>query len=393
MLTVHNYYQQSGGEDAVFEAESRLLETRGHAIRREVFTNDDIPADPSMIENVSLALSTVWSRKARHRIEAAVEAFRPDIAHFHNTFPLVSPASYAVCKQAGVPVVQTLHNYRLMCANGLLLRDGTDCRKCLHSRVPWPSILHACYRGSRRASAAVAIMQSTHRFLGTWSRDITIYIAVSNSAREIYLQGGLSPESVVVKPHFIDPDPGPGGHDGGYVLYVGRLSPEKGIETLLRAWALVPDGLQLKIVGDGPMAHTVSDAAARNPAIEWLGRRSRADTLNLMGEAAMLVFPSEWRETFGLTIIEAYSRGTPVVASPVGAAADLIQHWHTGIHFETANPADLARQIASLWNQPRARLKMGNNARSSYESLYTADSNYSQLLHVYEQAIAREPRV
>lgn len=389
ILSVHNYYQQPGGEDIVFESEATLLESRGHEVFREEFRNQDIPEDPSWVQSGHLALQTVWSREAERRIRDAIRRINPDIAHFHNTFPLVSPAGYAACRKEGVPVVQTLHNYRAICSKAQFFRDGRVCEDCLGRRLTWPGIVHACYRDSRPMSATVSAMQLTSRALGSWHSDVSVFIATSDVVREKHLAGGFPSNSVVVKPHFVDPDPGPGDHRGEFAVYVGRLSPEKGVSTLLRAWNEFPVEMPLKIIGGGPMAGVVEEASRRNRLIEWIGTRPINEVVRIVGDAELLVFPSIWQEPFGRTIIEAYARGTPVVASDIGASLELVRPGRTGTLFSTGDAVALGACVSELAADPSRLNEMGCQARVLFEQEYTAEPNYRQLIGIYEYAMDR----
>lgn len=389
ILTIHNYYQQPGGEDVVFEAEARLLERYGHEVVREEFRNETISEDRSLFESGQLAISTIWSRSAEQRIRAVIQDVQPDIAHFHNTFPLVSPAGYAACRKVGVPVVQTLHNYRAICSKAQFFRDGAVCEDCLGRLATWPGILHGCYRDSRPMSATVSAMQLFSRLRGTWHSDIDMFIAINRVVRDKYVQGGFPEEAIAVKPHFVDPDPGPGEHRGNFAVYVGRLSPEKGVTSLLQAWESAPGQMPLKIIGDGKLAGDVATAAERNPLIEWLGSQPLDRVVEIIGDAAFLVFPSIWQEPFGRTIIEAYARGTPVVASALGASLELVVPGKTGLHFEAGNPHDLARSVSEVARDPQRLEAMGREARSVFKAEYTADRNYRELLQIYQTAMAR----
>lgn len=300
VLLVHNAYREPGGEDAVFEEEAALLEARGHEVLRYRAHNDSVAG----MGRAALVAGTFWNRAVYREIGALVRRHRPAVVHFHNTFPLVSPAGYYAAASGGVPVVQTLHNYRLVCPNGLLFRDGRPCEDCLGRRFPWPAVAHGCYRGGRPATAVAAAMVSAHGAVGTWAGKVDAYVAPTEFAREKLVRGGLPPEKVHVKPNFVSPDPGPG-DGGGYALFVGRLSEEKGLGVLLAAWermgAAAPE---LRIVGDGPLAPVVARAAASNPRLRRMGRRTPAETRRLMKGAAVLVLPSEVYETFGRVAAE-----------------------------------------------------------------------------------------
>lgn len=315
ILLVHNYYQHRSGEEVVFDAEAKLLEARGHIVTRFTRHNDAVGG----MGRLALACATVWNRAAYQEIRVLLRQKRPDIVHFHNTLPLISPAAYYATRAEGVPVVQTLHNYRLVCPNALLFRDGHVCEDCMGKFVPWPGVVHACYRNSRVASGAIATMLSVHRGMRTWTRMVNVYVALSEFAREKFIRGGLPTEKVVVKPNFVDLDPGVGERKGGYALYVGRLSPEKGLDTLLAAWQRVAGKVPLKIVGDGPLADRVASAAREIGDVQWLGQQSRDKVLALMRNAFALIVPSVWYETFALVVAEAYAVGLPVIASRLGA--------------------------------------------------------------------------
>jgi glycosyltransferase involved in cell wall biosynthesis len=389
VMTVHNLYRRPGGEEVVFEAETSLLESKGHCVRREIFDSASIVDERSLLETSRLAASTIWSRAAADRIRNAIREFGPDVVHFHNTFPLVSPAAIRACQEEAVPVVQTLHSYRILCAQVFCLRDGRVCEDCFGRHFSWPGIWHACYRSSRAMSSVVSTMQLAYHRVAVRDRGVDLFVALSESSRQTFIRGGLPPERIAVKPNFVARDLGAGDHSGGFALFAGRLSPEKGLATLLEAWTKVGDGACLKIVGDGPMAGQVAEAATRSPAIEFVGRLALDDTLRLMGEASLLVFPSECNETFGLTIIEAYSRGTPVLASDLGTPRDLVDPGRTGVTFEAGNAQELSEKIVWLFDQPRLLEEMGRTARRRYEAEYTPERNYQQLMDVYRHAIER----
>jgi glycosyltransferase involved in cell wall biosynthesis len=387
ILIAHNYYQQAGGEDQCVAAEVALLRAHGHEVIPYCLHNDAI----NTMGRLQAAARTLWSRHAYRELRELLRQHRPQIAHFHNTFPLISPAAYYAARAESVPVVQTLHNFRLLCPNALFFREGRVCEDCLGRTVPWPGVVHKCYRGSRGASAAVAAMLATHRLFGTWRGAVDVYIALNEFSREKFIQGGLPADRIVVKPNFVYPDPGPGDGKGGYAVYVGRLSAEKGVDTLLKAWKEVGQAMPLKIVGDGPLASGVQLAAAENAGIEWLGKQSLDKVYELMGAAAFLVLPSECYENFPRVVSEAFAKGTPVVASNLGAMARLVEHGRTGLLFEPGISMDLAAQVRRLLNDPRELARMQAAARQEYEEKYTAQSNYRTLMGIYERALAPAP--
>ncbi|WP_047866009.1 glycosyltransferase family 4 protein [Rubrobacter aplysinae] len=382
VLTVHNEYQQAGGEDLVFEEEADLLEARGHQVMRYRTTNDRVEE----LGYAALTKETLWSSASYRELRDVMRTERPGVVHLHNTFPLISPSAYYAAASEGVPVVQTLHNYRLLCPNGLFYRDGAPCEDCLGKVVPWPGVLHACYRNSRAATGLVAAMLSAHRALGTYSSKVDAYVALTEFSRQKMVQGGLPPERLHVKPNFVYSDPGPGNGEGGYALFVGRLSKDKGIRTLLAAWQRLDKGVPLKIVGDGPLADLVARAAETNPRVEWLGRKTMQEVNALMRGALTLVFPSELYETFGRVAAESFAAGTPVVAANHGAVAELVEHGRTGLRFRPRDAADLASQVERLLGEPEGRARMRRAARAEFEEKYTAEENYRRLIGIYESA-------
>ena len=391
VLLVHNRYQQRGGEDAVFEAERDLLERHGHHVVCVEFDNDEIPERSSPIALARLAIETTWSRRAAARVGEAARRHEADVAHFHNTFPLVSPAAYSACHAAGAAVVQTLHNYRLLCPKAVLLRDGAPCEDCLGRTVAWPGVLHACYRGSRIETFTVVTMLAAHRLRGTWKRDVDRYIALSNFGKEKFVEGGLPSERIAVKPNFLAPDPGTGAHERDSFVFVGRLSEEKGLQVLLDAWSRAPLALPLEIVGDGPERRLVAMHAEQSRYIERLGLLPRADVLTVMKSVRALVFPSLWYEGWPVTIIEAFACGLPVIASRLGAMAEMVEDGRTGLLFTPGDPLDLAEKVRWAADHPAELDAMGAAARHAYEAKFTDDHNYGQLMAIYRQAIEQAP--
>lgn len=386
ILVVHNDYLQAGGEDLVFAEETSLLEEHGHEVLRHRVHNELA----SKMGRVKLAGKTLWNRSAYRELRALIRRERPGVVHFHNTFPLISPAGYYAAAAERVPVVQTLHNYRLMCPNGLFFREGRPCEDCTGKMVPWPGVVHGCYRGSRPATALTATMLSAHRAFGTWTNMVDVYVALTEFARSKFVEAGLPEDRILVKPNFVSPDPGAGAGQGGYALFAGRLSPEKGVETLLAAWEMMgEDAMPLKLAGDGPLSGLVRNAVRKNPRVEWLGHRSVEEVRRLMKEAALLVVPSEWYETFGRVAIESFAAGTPVVVASIGAIAELVEHGRTGLHFRPGDAADLARQVESLRECPSELAWMRRDARIEFERKYTAARNYALLAGIYTSAIER----
>ena len=334
-----------------------------------------------------LAANTVWNRASRREIRDLIRRERPDLAHFYNTFPLLSPSIYGACREEGVPVVQSLHNYRLMCANATFFRSGRPCEDCLGKAVPIDAVVHKCYRGQRGASAAVVAMQMTHRGLGTWANSVDLYLAgVTEFARDKFVRGGIPAGKIVLKPNFVFPDPGPGSGKGGYALFIGRLTPEKGVQVLIEAWKRIGNRVPLKIVGDGDLASLVQ-SAAKEPGIAWLGRKPLAETHALLKEASFLVFPSIWYEALPRTIVDSLAVGTPVLASNRGAMGDMIVEGVNGLLFRPDDPADLADKALQLAADPAKLKRLRAGARADYERHYTAERNYDMIMDAYRRVL------
>jgi glycosyltransferase involved in cell wall biosynthesis len=381
ILSAHNFYRQPGGEDLVFAAEAELLERAGHIAVRYEDHNLRISAG-----GMNAMVDTLWSRDAYNSIESLGRSHRPDVVHFHNTFPLISPSAYYAAARQGAAVVQTLHNYRLLCAGATFFRDGRPCEDCITASWPWRGAVHGCYRGSRPASLAAASMVGFHRVRHTWTRMVDAFIVLSKFAREKFVLGGLPPEKIFVKPNFLHPDPGKGTGAGGYALFIGRIAIGKGLATLLDAWERLPD-VPLKIVGDGPLARTRS-----LPNVTWAGQQPHAPTMDAMRQAAVLIFPSIWYEMAPLTIIEAFAAGLPVIASDLGAAAEMVRDGHNGLLFRPGDAGDLAAKVRWAFEHPEELQAMRAAARREYEEKYTAERNYKMLMDIYETAIENARR-
>ena len=389
VLSIHNFYQQAGGEDQVFANETALLESHGDEVVRYTVHNDDVRG----MGGLALARATLWNRDAYDALRAVIRERRPDVLHAHNTFPLISPAAYAAAADEGVAVVQSLHNYRLLCANVFLYRDGHVCEDCVGRRIPWPAVAHRCYRGSVAASAAAAGMVQLHRARGTWRRDVDVYVALTEFARDKFVANGLPADRVVVKPNFVAEGPGPSGVPGEYALFVGRLSPEKGVGTLLAAWALDATLPRLVVVGDGPMADTVRHAAANDPRIEWRGPLGRTEIAAAYRSAAFLVCSSEWYEGFPMVLAEAFASGLPVVAASIGAMGIIVEDGRTGWHFTAGDASALATAVRRAWaGRAGEAMNFAAAAFAQYRARYSPEVNYGQLRAIYARALETRAR-
>ncbi len=385
VVMFHNEYAEPGGEDLSASMESALLRDRGIEVLDYRASNRDVLRG----SRSDLAV-TMWRSHFNRRVYADVRRFcrerRPQVAHVQNFWFALSPAVHAACHHEGVATVQTLRNYRLLCVNAFLMRDGRPCEDCV-GKVPWRGIMHACYRDSRLSSALVARMIQYNRWRGTWNDDVDVFVALTPFARGRFIAGGLPADRLVIKPNTVA-DPGPAPPPGKGAVFVGRLSPEKGIEALLAAWESLP-GIPLTIVGDGPLRETTERAAARAGHITFLGRRSSQECFDAIRQSALLVMASRWYEGFPRVIVEALAVGRPVVAPRLGSMADLVRDGVTGLLYDPGSAADLARCVEQIANRPSVAVEMSRAARAEYESAYAPESNAAQLLDVYRQALRR----
>lgn len=386
IVQVHNTYQRPGGEDVVFEQECRMLEGAGHEVIAYRRSNWDAEAYRG-VRLLGLAKRTVWASDTRRNFLRLLQREKPDVVHVHNTFVMISPSLYSACYEARVPVVQTLHNYRLLCPAGTFFRDGKVCEECLGGSL-WRSVEHACYRQSYPASAVVALMLAAHRLRDTWNREISCFVALSEFARNKFVEGGLPREKIFVKPNFVSPDPGARTGPGDYALFVGRLSPKKRVDTVLAAWKRLPPSIPLHIIGDGPDREQLAAEALRDglTQVQFKGQLPREQTLAAINQARFLVFASEWYENFPVTIAESFACSTPVICSRMGAMQEIVSDGRTGIHFTPADSEDLAGKVEWAWNHPGEMSAMGRQARAEYESKYTAEKNYPLLIAIYNHA-------
>jgi glycosyltransferase involved in cell wall biosynthesis len=388
ILVVHNGYQKHGGEDVVVEAEERLLRAHGHSVVRYRRHNEELRGR-GPLDILTAGMQTVWSKASAREVAALLAKEKPGVVHFHNVFPLISPAAYYACAEAGVPVVQTLHNYRLLCPGAYFLRDGRVCEECLGRSVPWPGVVHGCYRESRAATAAVATMIAVHRGMNTWREKVGVYIALSEFARKKFIEGGLPGERIVVKPNFVDPDPGLKCGAGEYALYVGRLSVEKGLRVLLGAWGQLRGRIPLRIAGDGPLKEEIAaEIKTRGlSGVDLLGRLAPSEIVALMQGARFLVLPSVCYENFPLAVAEAFACGLPVIASRLGSMAEIVADGDTGLHVTPGDSAELAAKVDWAWRNPGKLQELGKAGRQEYVSKYGPEQNYKRLIGIFERAI------
>ena len=392
ILLIHNFYQQTGGEDVVFNAEKTLLQARGDTVIEYIRSNNEIHG---MAKKIASAATALWSQETYYSLKEIIHATQPDVAHFHNTFLLISPSAYYACQKVGLPVVQTLHNFRLICPGALLLRDGKICEDCLGSKLPWRGAWHACWRDSFPQSTTVVAMLGLHNVIGTWQEKVDRFIALTEFSRKKFIAGGLPAEKIVVKPNFISmPARNNQSEDSYYVLFIGRLSKEKGVDTLLNAWQMLPN-IPLKIVGDGPLYEFTQSNLTANQAnhIYLTGNLVREEVFAAIQKSKFIVMPSRWYENFPMVILEAFSNGIPVIVPNEGSLVGLVENGRTGLHFFIGDARDLAEKVSWAWEHPKEMERMGQAAFKEYLEKYTPEKNYQLLMDIYQQAILASHKV
>jgi glycosyltransferase involved in cell wall biosynthesis len=387
VLQVHTRYRQTAGEDEVVAAEKRLLEDSGVSVAQVLFDNPRPGGNPVSPARLAQSISAIWSRAAARRVRDAIKANGSQVVHVHNTFVSASPSVYAAAHACRVPVVQTLHNYRLVCPAATVYRAGHPCTDCLGRAVPWPAVVHSCYRGSRAQSAVVAATLAVGRARGTYSRRIGAYLALTRFQRDLLVQGGLPAAKIQVVPNFLEPDPGVTDGPRGGFLFVGRLSEEKGLPTLVRAAALVP-GL-VRVAGEGPLTPLVH-AAGQNGDLDVLGHLDKAAVFDQLRRAVAMVLPSVWFEGLPVSVLEAYATGTPVIASRIGSLAEVVKDGVTGFLATPGDDRDLADRLRWASDHPGEMRQIGLNARREYETRYRGDVHLSALLDTYRRLIAAD---
>lgn len=375
IIVAHSFYREAGGEDSVVASEIDLLRRHGHEVFE--FFCDNKKLESGFI--VFSAIKSVWSWPVYRDMRQLIAMTRPDVVHVHNTFPAMSPAVYWAAVRSSVPVVQTLHNFRLFCLQAMFLRDGKVCERCLGHSM-WRGVLWGCYRSSRIYSAYSYFINLVHRLIGTYEKKISRYIALNNFCRDKFIQGGIPAEKISIKPNFVD-DPGLANVGRSGVLFVGRLSHEKGISILADAWKMVADG-GLSVVGQGEDACHFSSSLGVN----LLGRLDKSGVERMMHSSVALVVPSIWYENFPRVIVEAYACGLPVIASRIGALVEIVEDGETGLLFSAGDADDLAEKLKWALSHPDEMKVMGIKCREKYLRHYSESVNLNSLLEIYKSA-------
>ena len=382
ILQIHNQYTKKGGEDGVLEAERNLLASKGNEVEQLFFSNKGIEG----FEKIKLLYKTIYNQNSTKILRDKIQDFRPDIIHIHNLFYVASPAILYESHNQGIPVVLTIHNFRLICTGALLLRDGQVCELCTQKTFPLAGIQHKCFQNSALKSAQLTLSTSIHKILGTWKNKVDAYIVLSNFAKNKLINSSLqlAEEQVFIKPNFTEDKGWAGSEDRqNFFLFVGRLSHEKGIQTLLEASKQAD--FRLEIIGDGEMKPLVEEFAQRYPNIVYHGFQGQDFIAEKMKQCKALLFPSVWYEGMPLTLLEAFSTGTPVIISDIDNLNEMVKHQYNGLHFRTGDSKDLAEKIQYF--QQNATAHYYENARKTYEMLYSPEKNYQELIEIYQKAI------
>lgn len=390
---MHNYYQSASpsGEDKAFENEVRMQKNNGADVYVYARHNDEI-SGYGITGKCRLPFESVWSIKTYRDLLKIVKKAKPDVAHFHNIWYLVSPSAYYACRDARVPIVQTLHNYRFFCANGLLFRNGAVCESCI-GKITLQGVINACYRSSRIHSVPICLMEGVHRILGTLNKMVDAFIALTEFSRRKYIECGVIPGKLFVKPNVLADVPEPQYTGNGDMVFVGRLSREKGIDTLAAAAKYLNssriNNSKILLVGDGPLKRQLYETTRAKDIdnIELAGHKEHKEVIEIMRRGRFVILPSLCYESFPLVIMEAYACGKPVVASRIGALAELVEDGKTGLLFEPGNARDLAAKMRWLYEHKDTCVEMGMNARRTFDEKYTACRNFAVLTQIYTSVL------
>lgn len=390
ILLVHNRYRSGApsGENRVVDQESEALAAEGHEVILFGRSSDEI-GQWSLAKKAALPARSVWSRETYRDLTVALREHCPEVVHVHNTFPLLSASALAACRDARVPVVATIHNYRLTCANGTFFRNGAVCHDCARGSAV-PAVRHGCYRGSRAATAPVALAMSLHR--QAWRSLISAYIFISESQRDLLQGSELPPGRVFVRHNLIPRRDRPSLARTPTVVYAGRLDEPKGVRLLMAGWDRYREeagepGLNLVIAGGGPLEDEVAAWASARPSVEMSGTVSGERCAELISQARAVLLPSVWEETFGLVAVEAMAAGVPPVAAGHGSFVELITPGVDGVLFCPGDPVALALAIADVDRNPERYEVYGEQARKNYEQRFDPQRSLAELLEIYRFAI------
>ncbi|KAA3656531.1 MAG: glycosyltransferase family 1 protein [Calditrichaeota bacterium] len=388
ILIVHNKYRYRGGENTVVQEEMNLLENHKHTVISYTRDSADI-AHFTFREKLRLLQETSWSGQTYEDIHKILRSAKPDIVHVHNTLPLISPSVYYACAEMDVPVVQTLHNFRFLCPAATFLRAGEICEKCQEHGL-FESVWHGCYRNSRLQSAVVAHTLHQHRKRKTFKEHIDAFIALTEFHRSKFIQGGLPEKKIFVRANFTRPVQLERQEPGDFVLFIGRLSPEKGLNTLINAWKSMPE-IPLKIAGSGPMIESIATRlhADHMTHIELQGFVNSRTRTELLARTRFLVVPSTWYEGMPTVVLEAFAAGIPVLASRIGSLAEMIDDGVNGCLFEPMHEPDLCEKARALYDDVDKLKAIGQAAKKTFEQNYTPQQGYTSLMNLYQKVLQK----
>lgn len=392
ILIIHNKYKIEGGEDIAVEMDIKLLNKHNHTVLEYFRDNRNIK---SIIDKIKVFARIVYSVDEREKIKHILEKEKPDIVHVHNIFPLVTPSVYDACYEKKVPVVQTLHNYRIVCVNGLFLRNGKVCEECLKGSL-LSAVKYRCYKNSVLGSVATARMVSHHKMKQTWNKKVDGFIALTDFSKKKFVEYGLQDNKIYTKSNYIPDDANAFARkeiedtemDEVYAIYVGRLSEEKGISVLLDAWKKI-QGWKLKIVGDGPLKEYVVKNSKNNDLVEYLGKKSNIEVHKLLLKAKVFILPSICYEGFPIVVLESFSKGVPIISSNLGSLASIIEHKKNGLLFNVMDTNDLVSKIVELFSDKLLYQNMVNNILKNCSKQYSEKGNYNQLMSIYTDVLEK----
>jgi len=389
ILLVHNFYQQFGGEDSVAHSEHQLLKDHQEEVLTYTRHNDEIKAY-NYREKTRFAFQTIFSRRTKKDIQTLVKTFAPDVAYIHNVFPLISPSLYHTFHALGVPTVQVIHNFRFLCPSGWLYTQGQVCERCALGNY-LHAVRYKCFRDSRTLSGLYSVSIGLGRFAGMLDK-ISAFVCLTEFSKQKLLEVGVPAHKVFVRPNFIDASATvPWCGEGAYAVYMGRLSSEKGLWTLIRAFEQSPE-TTLKVMGTGPLEtplrNYVKERGLQN--IDFLGFQQGQKKWEIIKKSLFTIVPSEWYENFPVVVLEAYAAARPVIASNLGSLPYVVEDGRSGLLFQTGNPKDLAEKILFLVTHPQERRRMGDYARTLVETKYNPEKSYESLKAIFTQ-VQRKP--
>ncbi len=391
ILLVHNYYNSDfpSGENQAFEVEKRMLIFYGHDV--EVFTyHSDTIKKSSIFTLLRVSLFVAWNPAAYIKIKKVLTQFKPDVVHIHNTYPLISPSIFYAISPT-IATIMTLHNYRLTCANGIPFRNNKICIECINKRSIFPSLYHKCYKNSLLYTIPSATNIALHRLLKTWKNKVNSFIVLTEFQKKMIIKSGIiSSDSVYIKPNFYMGKPVATSYRDrlDYVVFVGRLSSEKGLETLIDAWCILGDNApELRLIGDGPLKESLEKKAAGMRSIHFLGQVDPKGVKVHIAHAKLLILPSKCFEGFPMVLHEAFAFGTPVLVSDMDPLTSIVINNVNGLIFKTNSPSSLVSTFLNAWRSPSLLRRLSVGSRHSYDENYNMDVSYKKLIQIYEQSI------